>query len=149
MADPETEVRALLKEHDAVFVRTAKHGDLYRVAGGSFNVPGTSSDRRAWNNSLADLRRLIRGSQVGTVEEFDDEEEDEVGMTPEQIAGLGVHVQRKKRIVETAEVTLSLKAIAQLLGVYEEEAKVTIQGRDFSADEVLTLLVETHREESS
>lgn len=144
MPDPKDEVSALLKEHGAVFVRKAKHGDLYKIAGGLLNLPGSASDYRAWKNTLGDLRRLIRGSQTGVVE--DSEDEDEM-LTPEQIAGMGVHVQRSVRTVETSEVTMSLEAIAKLVGIWEEGAEITMP--EVVDSGTLTLIVRTEKEEAA
>ena len=83
MSRYEREVRRLIKEY-ATFVRTSRHGDLWRIRGGGIVSCYRADDSatrsiRAWRNQLAEVRRACRaagiitnmgnGSDTGPVEE--------------------------------------------------------------------------------
>ncbi|MCC6751991.1 MAG: hypothetical protein IT371_30340 [Deltaproteobacteria bacterium] len=133
----EEAVRALVKQHGG-WLRKATHGDLWRIpaTGQPYEVvslirPGASVDPRAWKNSLADVRRVLRsvGIDPGGPSK-DDEKEESVGSTMEikpqdqhqQLAALGCHVERKKKVVVTEEVeaTVPVEALAKLLGLTDD-----------------------------
>ncbi len=55
MGYEEKRVRALLKEHKAVFVRQTKH-EIWKLPNGNIlTLPSTPSDYRAWKNALSFL----------------------------------------------------------------------------------------------
>lgn len=52
---------ALLRELGAVFLRRARHGDLYRLPNGqTVLVARNEGDPRLWRNTIADIRRRAR-----------------------------------------------------------------------------------------
>lgn len=56
----EQEVLNLLEEHGAVLVRQKGGHRVFHIPGkGPFTVASTSSDRRAWDNNISLLRRLL------------------------------------------------------------------------------------------
>ena len=136
----EQQVRALLKEHGCTVLREARHGDIWALPGGEtiqcYSETDTGSrDWRAWKNCLSELRRKLRAagvlldeSQTGEVEQPEPEEGEEV-----DLQSLGVHVARStKKVVtvietETAEATVTVAALGQLLGLADMGDKVEIQ----------------------
>lgn len=150
MSDPREQARELLKDR-GTFVRRAKHGELWDLPGGRVLVPGTPSDRRAWANALADVRRKLRAEVEPPVAD-----PAEAGTARVNLGPRGIHVQDLPvRVVrhEGAEATLDVAALAGLvLGDRwsEEHSTVECSLRDLEGEEVvgpLTLTVRVEIEE--
>ncbi len=131
----ESEVRRLLKEHDAEFIRNARHGDLWRFPNGNTVMvlpkgKGVSEnkDPYKWRNSYGDVRRAIGLSyQEEPVEEAPEEEESMSNHQElAQLAALGVHVETKKRVIEEVSdvAVIPVASIAKILGWSHEDVKL-------------------------
>jgi len=144
----EQEARRLLKESGAQFHRHANHGDLWKLPNGEtvmvYPAKRGSSDTRAWKNALAELRRALGISKQGAsgsgacAEQPTNEEEEAVLTTGDKkktLAELGVHIETRTKVVEerVQEAVMSAAAIAQLLGMGEQDSVVLL---DVNKDEV-------------
>jgi enamine deaminase RidA (YjgF/YER057c/UK114 family) len=146
----EVESRELLTRF-GTYVRGARHGDIWHLPGGAsvmVQAVGTKDgarDWRAWRNTIAEIKRALR--TAGVVFEEVKKERVPVAATeatkvvtktvaamattkspmtlPAAIAALGVHVTRKRCVMEEIEATVDLSALAALLGlVRAEDAQV-------------------------
>ena len=83
MSDPnKKKVLSLLKEIGAGFLRRRKH-NIYRLPNGKpFVIPNTPSDKRAWANSLAQLRRAVKAMNVDKTKLVKDASRTHIGPVP-------------------------------------------------------------------
>lgn len=126
-------VRELLREHGTK-IRHTTHGVLWRLPGNQTVMAYADKakkdlDPRAWKNQLADIRRALRAAGIGQEQEavVDDKNGtdifDAVIAAQHRLAALGVHVQRKQRLVEETEAVLDAQAMAALMGLVEPHEK--------------------------
>lgn len=138
MADPKSLLYELVDEHGE-FVRKTKHGGgLYIINGQRVVIPGTAGDYRAWNNSLADVKRAIQESDTGQVLGTNELEDEVSGFSKEQMQAMGIHVG-EKRVIEVRQVaTLTLKALSGLLGLSggQDDGDAMLALRDVNGNEV-------------
>jgi hypothetical protein len=158
MSSYEAEARALIKEH-GTFMRRALHGDLWMIGETTVQAQthakpgGGSGDPRAWKNTLAEVRRALRGpSQEGKIE-MSHAPSPATPSPPKStlLADLGIHVQRTRRVIEEtrAEVTIPIEAVAKTLGLVPEGAAAEFELNDANGDTVpgpVMLVVKTMAE---
>ena len=121
--------RGLLKDHGQL-IRQANHGDLWAVGETTVMaqthkpVGNGSHDPRAWKNTLAEIKRALRGpSQEGVIVS---QQVESARPTRPTLSELGVHVERRSKVIreECVEVTISDISIGRLLGVVGDNGDV-------------------------
>lgn len=123
----EKEARNLADVH-GTWIRTAKHGDLYRMPNDSIiSIPRTnaSHDPRTWKNCLADIKRSLKSNAVTEVTE-------EIGVTKtttvkERSPLDGLAVTRRRKVTEVTEVLLSKLDLLKLLGLSGNTKMETVE----------------------
>jgi len=131
----EKEAKRLAKEH-GTFVRDSKHGEIWDINGIRCGLPTkTPSDCRTWTNSLSEIKRAIRASGQGRVDEVEAMNERMggvmEGLDKSKLGSLGIHVEQTVEVVEhhTDEVTIDLTGLAKLIGLDTGDLKeITVNG---------------------
>jgi hypothetical protein len=137
-------------------IRRVTHGDLWGLPGGQTltvytedNPSSRAADWRAWKNTLADIKRALRAAGV-KFEEREDEEDEmasdvksvAVNIADQKLSALGIHVQRKQRVIDEVEATVDARALAHLLGlVAAEDTNAAVVVVDLNGHEVEAPLV--------